>query len=83
MNETPYMPGYEGWEVFDNLPTEIRRAHDVVWTGNPHYTNQFRQRLCMNSITPSDAATILELDNGRYMLAASDLGHSHIFASRE
>jgi hypothetical protein len=73
MVDSPYMPGYEGWEVFDNLPSEIREAHNIVWTGNPHYTNQFRTNLCMRSLDKDTAQVIVELDGGRYMLAASDI----------
>ncbi len=79
MSESPYYPGYEGWETFDALLAEVRAAHNVVWSGRPVYTNQFRTNTCLNKITPEEAAIILELDAGKHMLAAKDLNGSDIF----
>ena len=69
-----YQKGYEGWEVFDNLPREQRDAHNVVWSGYPHYTNQFRYATGMQNIPDADAKAITDLDGGKMMLAASDIG---------
>ena len=73
MSDGPYMPGYEGWAVFDSLPKEVKAAHDVVWTGYPHYTNQFRTNLQMVNLSLDDARAIVELDGGKHLLAASDI----------
>ena len=70
----PYQPGYEGWEVFDSLPRDVRDAHNVVWSGYPHYTNQFRYATGMRDISIADAKAIVELDGGKHTLAASDIG---------
>jgi hypothetical protein len=72
-SDSPYRHGYEGWEVFDALPIEVKQAHDIVWTGNPHYTNQYRQRLFMDNISMNEALAIIELDEGKYMLARKEI----------
>lgn len=73
MTEPMYMPGYEAWEVFDALPIEVKMAHDIVWTGYPRYTNQFRTNIIITNITMDDAKAIIELDGGRHTLSASDI----------
>jgi hypothetical protein len=70
----PYQPGYEGWEVFDSLPREVRDAHNIVWTGYPRYSNQYRTSHLMRRVSPEDARAIVELDGGKHMLAADDVG---------
>ena len=57
-----YQKGFEVWEVFDNLPREQRDAHNVVWTAG------------MRNIPDADAKAITDLDGGKMMLAASDIG---------
>lgn len=59
---SPYQSGYEHLEVFDNLPREQRDAHNVVWIGG------------MRNIPDADAKAITDLDGGKMMLAASDVG---------
>lgn len=69
-----YQPGYEAWEVFDNLPKAIREAHNIVWTGYAQFTNQHRNRLNMISISNEDARAVIELDGGAHMLDGRDIG---------
>jgi hypothetical protein len=79
---SPYYPGYEAWELYDALPTEVKRAHDVVWTGYSRFPNQFERRWSTESyISPADAKVILELDAGKHTLSSEDLGFDMIFRS--
>jgi hypothetical protein len=57
-----YQKGFEVWEVFDNLPRAQRDAHNVVWIGG------------MRNIPDADAKAITDLDGGKMMLAADDVG---------
>jgi hypothetical protein len=59
-----YQPGYERWEQFDNLPEEVRQAHNIVWTG--YVWN-------LDYISTEDAKAIIELDRGKHMLEFSDV----------
>lgn len=68
-----YTPGYESWEEFDALPAKIRAAHKTIFTGNVVYRNQFDKRLCLLDLSLDDAQAILDLDEGKLMLARSDL----------
>lgn len=81
-NGSPYRNGYEGWSEFDNLPANIREAHNVVWTGHPHYTNQHHERTFMAKISPEDALAIVELDGSKNMLSSDELCGDMVFDSR-
>lgn len=59
-----YQNGYSAWEEFDNLPKVVREAHNIVWTG-------YVWRLCR--LSEDDAAAIVELDQGKYMLDFSQI----------
>jgi hypothetical protein len=54
-----YQNGYSDWEKFDRLPKAVREAHNIVWTG---YVWNLR------NLTKKDAETIIERDQGKYML---------------
>jgi hypothetical protein len=79
MADSPYMPGYEGWELFDELPDIVKAAHNVVWTGRPIWANQFRTTLLMTNLSENDARAIVELDDGKMLLSSADCGVSDEF----
>ena len=70
---SPYQPGYDAWAEFDALPENVRRAHHTVYTGIVGWTNQFRTRLCLASLSSDCADSILALDGGSHMLGAADI----------
>ena len=59
-----YQAGYKAWEEFDNLPKDIREAHNIVWTG--YVWN-------LSRLSKDDAETIVDLDQGKYMLDTSQI----------
>lgn len=80
--DSPYYPGYEAWELFDALPSEVKKAHDIVWTGYPRFSNQFERRWSTESyVSTADAKAIIELDGGKYTLSPEDLGYDLVFYS--
>ena len=76
-SESPYYPGYEGWEHFDALPSDIKQAHHTVWTG-PIFTegygnNRNRYNSVNDRVSHQDATAIADLDGGRMTLWSGEL----------